>query len=204
MNEKAFGQPSKKMSMDEYLTSERQGSLRHEYVDGRVIARAGANRWHNILVSNTAVALGSRMHGHKAEIYISNMKVKLRNSLVCYPDLVIVAGEPAFADPNSSDLLLNPTAIVDIFSNQTNSSDKTTKLESYLAMDSIKEFVLLKEEEMRVEQYARQNAKQWIYRIYNERDDVVSFELINYKVSVSEIYAQVKTKGTELSSKAVN
>ncbi|HEX6125146.1 MAG TPA: Uma2 family endonuclease [Pyrinomonadaceae bacterium] len=203
MNDKAFGQPSKK-TMDEYLTSERHGSVRHEYVDGRVIARAGANRWHNILVSNTAVALGSRMHGHKAEIYISNMKVKLKNSFVCYPDVVIVAGEPAFADQNSADLLLNPTAIVEIFSNQTNSSDKTAKLESYLAMDSIKEFVLLKEEEMRVEHYARQNAKQWIYRIYNERDDVISFESINCKVSLSEIYAQVKTKGTELSSKAVN
>jgi len=143
------------------------------------------------------------MHGHKAEIYISNMRVKLKNSYVCYPDIVVVNGEPSFADQNA-DLLLNPTVIVEIFSNQTHSSDKTNKLESYLAMDSIKEFVLLKEEEMRVEHYARQNAKQWIYRIYNERDDVISLESINCKVSVSEVYAQVKTKQAELSSKAVN
>jgi Uma2 family endonuclease len=155
------------------------------------------------LAANSAVALGSRMHVHKSEIYISNMRVKLKNNYICYPDVVVVNGEPAFADQNS-DLLLNPTVIVEIFSNQTNSSDKTNKLESYLAMDSIKEFVLLKEEEMRVEQYARQNAKQWMYRIYNERDDVVSFESINCKVSVSEIYAQVKTRQTELSSTAVN
>jgi len=94
--------------------------------------------------------------------------------------------------------------IVEIFSNQTNSSDKTNKLESYLAMESIKEFVLLKEEEMRVEHYARQNAKQWVYRIYNERDDVISLESINCKDSVSEVYAQVKAKHAELSSKAVN
>jgi hypothetical protein len=57
---------------------------------------------------------------------------------------------------------------------------------------------------MRVEQYSRQNAKQWMYRIYNERDDVVTFESINCKVSVAEIYAQVKTRQAELSSKAVN
>jgi Uma2 family endonuclease len=203
MNEKVFGQSTKKTTMDDYLTTERQGGVRHEFLDGKVIARSGSNRWHNILVSNTVVAFGSRMHGHKAEIYISNMRVKLKNSYVCYPDIVVVNGEPSFADQNA-DLLLNPTVIVEIFSNQTNSSDKTNKLESYLAMDSIKEFVLLKEEEMRVEHYARQNAKQWIYRIYNERDDVISLESINCKVSVSEVYAQVKTKQAELSSKAVN
>jgi Uma2 family endonuclease len=203
MNEKAFNQSAQKSSMDDYLTSERQGATRHDFVDGRVIARSGSNRWHNLLVSNTAVALGSRIHGHKVEVYISNMRVKLKNSYICYPDLVVVSGEPSFADQNA-DLLLNPTVIVEIFSNQTNSSDKTNKLESYLAMDSIKEFVLLKEEEMRVEHYARQNAKQWIYRIYNERDDVISLESINCKVSLAEIYAQVKTRGAELSSKAVN
>jgi hypothetical protein len=35
---------------------------------------------------------------------------------------------------------------------------------------------------MRIEHYARQNAKQWIYRIYNERDDVISLESINCKL----------------------
>ena len=203
MNEKVFNQSAKKSSMDDYLTTERQGAVRHDFVDGRAIARSGSNRWHNLLVSNTVVALGSRIHGHKVEVYISNMRVKLKNSYICYPDVVVVSGEPSFADQNA-DLLLNPTVIVEIFSNQTNSSDKTNKLESFLAMDSIKEFVLLKEEEMRVEHYARQNAKQWIYRIYNERDDVISLESINCKVSLAEIYAQVKTRTTELSSKAVN
>lgn len=203
MNEKVFNQSAKKSSMDDYLTNERHGAVRHEFVDGRVIARAGGNRAHNVLAASTAIALGSRMHGHKAEIYISNMRVKLKNNYICYPDVVVVNGEPSFADQHS-DMLLNPTLIVEIFSNQTNSSDKTNKLESYLAMDSIKEFVLLKEEEMRVEHYARQNAKQWIYRIYNERDDVISLESINCKVSLSEIYAQVKVKTAEFSSKAVN
>lgn len=203
MNDKAFPQSTKKTSMDDYLTSERRGGVRQELFDGRVIAQSGSNRAHSLLVSNTAIALGSRLHGHKTEMYISNMRVKLRNSFICYPDLVVVSGEPSFADPNA-DLLVNPTVIVEIFSNQTNSADKSAKLESYLAMESIKEFVLLKEEEMRVEHYARQNAKQWIYRIYNERDDVISLDSIGCKISLSEVYAQLKTKHTELSSKAVN
>src|SRR5687768_5900844 len=142
MNEKVFAQSAKKTSMDDYLTTERHGGMRNEYFEGRVLSRSGSNRAHNLLVSNIAIALGSRMHGHKTEMYISNMRVKLKNSFISYPDVVVVNGEASFADQNT-DLLLNPTIIVEVVSNQTNSTDKTSRLEIYLAMDSIKEFVLL-------------------------------------------------------------
>jgi Uma2 family endonuclease len=68
---------------------------------------------------------------------------------------------------------------------------KTEKLEAYLALDSIREYLLIKENEMRVEHYSKQNMKQWIYRIYNEREEVVSIESINCKVSLTEIYSQI-------------
>ena len=67
-----------------------------------------------------------------------------------------------------------------------------------------KETDLLKEDEMRVEHYARQNQKQWIYRIYNERDDVISLESIGVKIGLSEIYAQIKFRQAEFASRAVN
>ena len=57
---------------------------------------------------------------------------------------------------------------------------------------------------MRIEHYARQNPKQWVYRIYNERDDVISLDSIQCKVSLSDIYAQIKFRESELSSRAVN
>ena len=79
-----------------------------------------------------------------------------------------------------------------------------TKLEGFLAVPKIKECLLVNEDEMRVEHYARQNAKQWIYRIYNEREDVITLESINCKLSLAEVYAQIKLKESELSSKAVN
>ena len=203
MNEKGLDQSLKKSSVEDYIGFERTSAVKNEYLNGRMLARSGSNRWHNLIVANTAIAVGSKMHGHKCEIYISNMRVKLGSNFICYPDIVIVNGEPKFAD-NNYDLLLNPTVVVEIFSNQTNSSDKTKKLENFLEMESIRECLLLKEDEMRVEHYARQNAKQWIYRIYNERDDVVSLDSVNCKVSVAEIYAQIKFKQAEFTSKAVN
>lgn len=189
MNEKALTQPDKKLSSDEYSRAERN--------------KPAANRWHNLIGTNICVATGSRLQGHKCEIYVNDMRVQMKNNRLCYPDVVIVSSEPVFIDQNF-DILLNPTVVVEIFSTATNSTNKTTKLENYLAMDSIKECLLVKEDEMRVEHYAKQNAKQWIYRIYNERDDVISLESINIKLSLSEIYAQIKFRQAEISSKAVN
>lgn len=203
MNEVVPSQQFKKSTMDDYLASERKTGARSEFFNGKVIGRSGSNRWHNLIVSNIAVGAGSRLHGHKCEMYISSMRVKLTNNYISYPDIAIVNGEPSFADANQ-DLLLNPTLLIEIVSNEMHSAAKTTKIENYLAMQSIRECLLIKEDEMRIEHYARQNAKQWIYKIYNERDDVVTLESIGTKISLQEIYSNVKLRHAELSSRAVN
>lgn len=201
MSDKALERPSAKGGADEFSGLER--SRFGGEPGGRLLARSGSNRWHNLIVSNTAISAGSKMHGHKSEIYISNMRVRIGANLTCYPDIVVINGEPKFADANQ-DLLLNPTVVIEIFSSATNTADKTKKVESFLEMDCIKECLLLKEDEMRVEHYARQNLKQWLYRIYNERDDVVSLDSIGCKISLSEIYSQIKFRPTEFASRAVN
>jgi len=203
MTEKPPGAAPKFRTPDDYLMSERQSASKNEFLNGRVVGRSGSNRWHNLIVSNAAIAIGSRIHTAKNDIYIGNMRVRLRNNFICYPDVVVVNGDPAFAD-QSGDLLLNPTVVLEIISNATNTLDKTQKTEAFFAMESIREFVLVKEDEMRIEHYFKQNAKQWIYRIYNERDDVLSLESIGCKVSLSEIYAQIKFGHAPLSSAAVN
>ena len=203
MSEKVPIAAPKRSSVEDYLVSERQHMSRNEFMNGQVIPRSGSNRWHNLIVSNAAVAIGSRLHGHKIDVYIGGMRVRMSANMVSYPDLVLVNGEPSFADQNL-DLLQNPTAVVEIFSSKTNTSDKTKKMEAFLAMESIKECLMIKEDEMRIEHYARQNAKQWIYRIYNERDDVVSLESVNCKIALSEVYSQIKFAQAEISSRAVN
>jgi Uma2 family endonuclease len=201
MNERVS--PGKKMLSDDYISAERQGSVRQEYFNGQVVPKSGGNRSHNLIATSMAIAIGTRVQGNKAEIYVNGMRVQLSNRVISYPDVVVVAGEPTFADANA-DILLNPTVIIEVFSKVTNPTEKSRKLESYLAMDSIKECLQVKADDMRVEHYSKQNPKQWIYRIYNERDDVISLDSLNIKVSVAEIYSQVKLQSAGLSSTAVN
>lgn len=183
--------------------SERRDVVKSELLDGRIIAKPAANRCHNLIATNFTIAIGSRIHRSTCELYASDMQVRIGKNSITFPDIVVVNGEPAFADDNS-ELLVNPTVVIEIFSGLAKSTDRQQKLEGFLAIPKIKECLLVNESEMRIEHYARQNAKQWIYRIYNERDDVITLESINCKLSMAEVYAQAKIKESELSSKAVN
>jgi Uma2 family endonuclease len=187
-----------------YQPQNRNDAVKNEYLDGRVAPKHAANRWHNLIASNFAIAIGSRMNRSTCELYTNDMQVEMGKTSICYPDVVVVNGEPTFAD-SSQEVLKNPTLVVEIISNASKSGDgRTQKLEGFLAIQHIKECLLVNEEEMRVEHYARQNAKQWIYRIYNERDDVISLESIATKISLSELYAQIKFRQAQFSSTAVN
>jgi Uma2 family endonuclease len=196
MNEKAFNQPASKQAEDFF-------AKRGESSGGKNLSSQGSNRWHNLIASNLSIAVGSRLKGNKCEVYVNGMRVQLKSNLVCFPNLIIVNGEPAFADANS-EILKNPTVVVEIISGNANPLEKMQKLESYLAMESVKECIMVKADEMRVEHYARQNQKQWLYKIYNEREDVISLDAVNCKVSIAEIYSQINLRGAEIRSTAVN
>lgn len=191
MNEKIVSQSEKLYTVEDYLNSERHGVDKHDFSNGKVSAAAGSSRRHNLIGSNTTIAIGSRVRGQKCEVYVNDMRVKLAQHNYCYPDVIVVNGEPKF-EGNELDILLNPTLIVEILSKSTLYYDKTEKLDCYLAMNSVKEVLLVKEEEMRVEHYAKQTINQWVYRIYNSTDAIVSLDSVNCKINLGEIYAQIK------------
>ncbi len=199
MSEKNTLQTEKIYSAEEYQKAERRSASKNEFFDGKILATAASNRVNNLIATNITIAIGSRLQGQKCEIYVNDMRVQLNAKHICYPDVVIVSGTPAFAD-GGEDTLLNPTAAFEIFSKNTSFQDKTEKLECYLAMASIREYLLVKEDEARVEHYFKQSPKQWIYRIYDAREDIVSIESINCKISLTEIYAQVKFGHVEMKS----
>jgi Uma2 family endonuclease len=185
-----------------FSPTERRDVVKNEFLDGKIVPKPAAGRWHNLIATNFVIAIGSRIQRNKCELYAGDMQVKVGQNSICFPDIV-VAAEPNFAD-DRAELLQNPTVVAEIFSGTAKTTDRTKKLEGFLENPAIKECLLVNENEMRVEHYARQSPKQWIYRIYNERDDVISLESIQVKLSLADVYAQVKLRESELSSKAVN
>jgi Uma2 family endonuclease len=190
MNDKSSTQSKQRFTVEEYLRLEKKDGTKHEFYNGKILAKSGSGRRHNLICSNMTIAIGSRVIGQKSEVYVNDMRVRLNSGNFCYPDLVVVGADPQFDDAEL-DVLLNPTLIVEVLSQTTSMRDKTEKLEGYLAMDSVKECLLVREEDMKVEHYAKQGPKQWIYKIYDGRDDIITLGAINCKISVAEIYSQI-------------
>lgn len=202
MNQPTTDQAASKLNQN-FPNSDRSNVAKSEYIDGKIVPKPAANRVHNLISANFAIAIGSRVQRSSCELYVNDMQVRIGKGSICFPDVIVVNGNPEFAD-SKEEMLLNPTVAIEIFSGISKTINRTQRLEGYLGIPKIRECLLVNETEMRIEHYAGQNPKQWVYRIYDARDDVVSLDSINVKLSLAEVYAQVRFKQSELSSKAVN
>jgi len=203
MNQSPLEQTPVSKNQKNFQPQDRRDIGKNELIDGRVTARPASDRWTNVITSNFVIAIGNRIQRANSEIYGGDMQVEVAKNSVCYPNVVVVNGEPQFAD-GRGDILQNPTLLVEIISAAARSTERMRKLEGFLAIPAIKEILLVNQNEMRIEHYAKQNPKQWMYRIYDARDDVISLDSIGCKISLVEVYTQVKLGESELSSKAVN
>ena len=113
-----------------------------------------------------------------------------RSGLYTYPDLIVVCGEPRFLD-NESDTLLNPTVIVEVLSPTTESYDRGKKFSHYRRLESLKEYVLVAQDEVLVERYSRQGDI-WQLSDWTSMDETLSLASIDCHVPLREIYARIE------------
>src|SRR3569623_955093 len=69
--------PPPTMSVADYLAAELVSPIKHEYVGGAVYMMVGAKNVHNIVATNTLVALASRHRGKPCRPFNSNTKVHI-------------------------------------------------------------------------------------------------------------------------------
>lgn len=126
MSQGNLAETKKYYTVEEYLAIERKAFEKHEYINGEIVAMAGASREHHLIVGNAFGEIRNQLKGKKCEIYQNDMRVRMKGIRYGYPDVVVVCGEPQFAD-DEFDVLLNPTIVVEVLSDSTRFRDKTEK-----------------------------------------------------------------------------
>jgi Uma2 family endonuclease len=179
------------MTPSEYLAWERQAETRHEFVNGDIIARAGASEAHNLIVGNMSGELRARLRGRGCKTYPSDMKVKVAQlDTYTYPDVVVVCSQPHFEDQHV-DTLLNPTLIVEVLSPSTEAYDRGEKFAHYRQIPSLQEFVLIAQDRVRVERYVRQQGEQWLLTEFSDPAGGLPLVSVSCELPLAEIYYQV-------------
>ena len=122
-----------------------------------------------------------------------DVRVKVaRARLYTYPDMAVVCGEPLYEDP-VTDTLLNPQVIIEVLSRSTEAYDRGEKFAHYRRLESLREYVLVAQERMRVERYARAEpgADSWTFSALSEPGERLELSALGCAVPLREIYERV-------------
>jgi len=180
--------PNYSVSPEEYLAIERKAEFKSEYMDGVVYALAGASKRHNLIVANIIITLGGQLKGRLCRVYPSDLKVRIPNSKrFFYPDVSVVCGDDEFAD-EEQDVILNPTMIVEVSSESTAAFDRGKKFLSYQQIPSLQEFLLVSQDEILVEGYARQSNNTWLYTKDTGLEGSLNLPSIECELALRDVY----------------
>jgi len=163
------------LSLEEYLSGERDAAQRHEFLNGELVAMSGGSRAHNLLATRVARLFGNHLEGSTCRVFQSDMKVRIESAnRFYYPDVMVCCG-PVAAEPDPY-YETAPSLIVEVLSPRTAATDDGEKRVNYQTLPSLVEYLLLDPETGESTLYRRGGAF-WT-RIRLERQDPLELHSI--------------------------
>lgn len=184
-------QPQPRLTPEQYLDTERSAEFRHEYYSGHTYAMSGGSYQHFQIIGNITAELHARLKKRPCTVGSSDLRLRVSpDGLYTYPDVVVICGDPRFAD-DRRDTLLNPGLIVEVLSPSTEAYDRGFKSAQYRTVESLEEYALVSQAEPRVEVFRRQPGGHWLLSEAVGLESVCHFESLDCAVPLAEIYAKV-------------
>jgi Uma2 family endonuclease len=180
-------QPLLRLTENEYLEIERTSDVRHEYLGGLVYAMAGASATHNLIALTFASRLRAHQRGKGCQVFISDMKVRVEAVDVYYYPDVMVTCDPA---DNADYFRTSPVLIIEVTSPTTLVTDRREKLLAYTKIASLREYVIVSQDELHIDVYRRGTDGRWWLLVLGV-DDTLELESVDLQLPVSEIYEDV-------------
>ncbi|MGA1622490.1 MAG: Uma2 family endonuclease [Synechocystis sp.] len=170
----------------EYLDLERLSPIKHEYLQGQVIAMAGASKAHVLITGNLSALFVNHLRGKGCLVYASDMKVRLPSlNIFYYPDLAVTCD---LGDRRSNeDFILHPTLIVEVLSDSTEAFDRGDKFADYRAIAALEEYVLIHQKQVLIEVFQRKSSNLWLPRVYHAQE-TVWLNSIGFSAPVNAVY----------------
>jgi Uma2 family endonuclease len=184
-------QPKIRISPQEYLCRERASEFKSEFLDGEIFAMSGGTPRHSLIKANVICELCNRLKGHPCTAYDSDLRVKVEaTGLYAYPDASVICG-PLEYDDERSDTVLNPTLLVEVLSPSTEAFDRGKKLNHYRRIESLQEYLLISQDEPRIQRYLRNADNTWTLTDAADLAECLHLPSLGIELSLGEVYAKV-------------
>ncbi len=175
---------------EDYLEIERISPIKHEYLQGQLIAMAGASKAHVIITGNLSALLVNHLRGKGCIPYGMDMKVRLPDlKIFYYPDLAVTCDD---RDRTSTeDFILHPKLIIEVLSDSTEAFDRGDKFNDYKAISELQEYVLIHQNQVLVERFQRKSDNLWLPQIY-QTGDTIEFTSIDFTCPIAVLYENIE------------
>ena len=174
------------ISPADYLAGENDGNVRHEYIDGRVFAMAGASEAHSIIKMNVTRAFDASLFD-RCRVFDGDMKLEVNLSTgtrFYYPDIFVSCAPGDQSDYVRRDAVL----VIEILSPSTARVDRYEKFTSYMSLPMLQEYVLIDQSVPLVEVFRRRSA--WEREAFRLGTSV-TFESVNQTMTLDQIYRRI-------------
>jgi Uma2 family endonuclease len=192
--------PRPKFTVEQYLVLERAAEERHEFFDGEIIAMAGEKLPHGIISTNVIGQFVMQLKGTPCFVVTKDTKVRSglgiasgrsTRGMLSYPDILVVCGQPEFFDAHH-DVIMNPTAIVEVLSKSTESFDRGEKFQRYRAWNTtLQDYVLVSQTEPFIEHFHRQADGSWTMQESIGLEAIVVLASISCTLKLKDIYDRI-------------
>lgn len=141
----------------EYLHFEREAAERHELIDGEIVAMAGASRRHNMLCGRLHDALRPPLGAGPCILERSDQRLAVeaegKGWVGYYPDLAIYRSDEVHSQDRET--RIHPTLLVEVTSKTTEKKDRGVKLEDYLQVSTLQEYLIVSHVRSELELWTR-------------------------------------------------
>ena len=175
---------------DQYLALEETAEEKSEYVNGRIYPMSGGTDYHGALAmylgSAIIIALGER----DCLVMSSDVKVRAAGQMY-YPDVSLTCGPRHYYGGNRT-VITNPLLVAEVLSQGTETKDRSGKFHDYLAIESLRVYLLVSQDEPRIEQFSRSEAGDWQYTLTEGKESILTIPALSVEVRMADVYAKVK------------
>ena len=177
----------KKYTVSEYLETEEKSELRHEFYDGEIFAMAGTTMNHNRIVGRVRNYFERIFLPKGCDVFAENVKVEaIQNFYYPYPDVMVTCSADDIA---GTYIVRHPSILVEVLSKSSANYDRDFKLRRYKNIASLNYYMLVAQYECYVELYTRTDQEGvWIYQSFDTPESIISFDLLDFTMSVSAVY----------------
>jgi Uma2 family endonuclease len=175
------------LTYSEYLAYEQASPKKHEFLNGQAFAMAGASEDHNVISSNLVACIRPRLRGSGCRVFSSDMKLTIASAdnATYYPDVMVVC------DRTDNDIYIKqkPCLLIEVLSPSTAMLDRREKLFNYQKLESLQEYVLVSQSEIKVELY-RRDPEGWLVQSLSMGESL-QLQSIDLAIALAEIYEDV-------------